>query len=225
LVLVPAGWFIRGTTAAQAAQLAAQYGYDFSWFASEVPANCDDLPGFFIRKYPVTVGEYAYFCAKTGHPKPLAWNSGPALSTIVDHPVAGVTRDDAEAYATWCGMRLPTESEWEKAARGPNGLIFPWGDVFDPTACTWGKDPTMLGPWTSPVTAHPNGASYYGVMDMVGNVAEYCSDGPDKDDVYIKGGAWMTTEIVNLRAAARNMTGSKLNASNFYGFRCAKDLH
>lgn len=224
LVFVPGGFFQRGTTAAVADQLAAQFGYHPSWFAGEVPAELVDVPPFLIRKYPVTCAEYAVFCTVTGHPLPKGWVNGQMPFGQHAHPVSGVMRADAEAFAAWRGMRLPTELEWEKAARGVDGRMFPWGDVFDPSACRFGVDPAASGPKTSSVFAHPSGASPFGVMDTIGNVAEYCADGPDSNDGWIKGGAWISTEIVNLRCAARNMSGAIVNPSAFYGFRCVKDV-
>ena len=101
---------------------------------------------------------------------------------------------------------------------------YPWGNEFDPEACCWNPERRGGGPRTAPVDAHPRGASPYGVMDMVGNVAEWCGDGPQSGVSYIKGGCWATEEIINLRPAARNMTGFSLNTSTFYGFRCARDV-
>lgn len=223
MILIPAGKFPMGTRQAEAEQLARKYGYHPSWLSGEVPQREVELAAFQIDKYPVTNRQFAEFCQATGHPSRPHWNGPVPPEGLMDHPVAHVNRADAEAYARWAGKRLPTEAEWEKAARRADGRRFPWGDRFNPDACQWNRDHTAAGPGTAPVTAHPAGASPYGVMDMVGNVAEYCADGPARGVAYIKGGCWLTGEIVNLRPAARNMSGFANNASMLYGFRCARE--
>ena len=142
----------------------------------------------------------------------------------MDHPVTSVNRADARAYAAWAGKRLPTEAQWEKAARGENGLIFPWGDEFDPDACQFRRDPLAPAPGTAPVAAHPKGASSYGVTDMVGNVLEWCEDSPGQGSGFLKGGCFLFEEIVNLRAASRIMSGFDNNPLAFYGFRCVEGV-
>ena len=215
MVDIPAGPFLKGTTPERAAALADKLGYHPSWLSGEVPQQSIDVPAFRIDRFPVTVAEYLAFCEATGHRRPPR-----SPHTRPDHPVTGVDYADATAYAAWAGKLLPTEAQWEKAARGPEGQEYPWGDVFDPEACCWNRAPDG-GP--RPVTAHPAGASPYGVMDMVGNVAEWCRDKPAPPAAYIKGGSWMTTSPLNLRPAARNMSGWANNALGFYGFRCVEE--
>ena len=223
MVEIPAGACLIGTTPEQAEALATEYGYHATWFEGETPQLQVDLPAFLIDKYPVTNRQYAEFCAATGHKPRGYWRGGEPPERLLNHPVISVNRADALAYCDWAGKRLPTEHEWEKAARGPDGLTFPWGNEFDPGALCWNPDARAAGPTFAPVDAHPTGASPYGVMDMCGNVAEWCAD-PPKPQGGIRGGCWMTSEVFNLRAAARNMNGNDNNSANFYGFRCAKDL-
>jgi formylglycine-generating enzyme required for sulfatase activity len=224
IVGVPAGVFLMGTSAQRIQTLATDYGYDLSWFDGELPERQVYLPAFAIQKYPVTQAEYAAFCFATGYPIPFNWPTGAPPAELYDHPVNCVDRADAQAYAAWIGMRLPTDAEWEKAARGVDGRNFPWGDAFDPDACHWSSDPTVPESGTAPVTAHPRGVSPYGVEDMVGNVGEWCANGPGAVTAFIKGGSWNSSEVVNLRPAARNMSGLTDYPCRFYGFRCVRSL-
>lgn len=243
LVLIPAGPFLMGTKSEDAAKLARTHGYHASWFSGEVPQREMALPAYLIQKYPVTNRQYAAFCKATGYAPRPNWVGLEPPAAILEHPVTFVNLMDADAFARWAGMRLPTEAEWEKAARGTDGRMYPWGNRFVRDACRWnvpmggGAPPGPhvaaararpsaegQGPGTSPVAAHPKGASPYGVMDMAGNVAEWCSDSPGPGSAYIKGGCWLTTEVVDLRPAARGMSGFANNALPFYGFRCVKEV-
>ncbi|MBI2302165.1 MAG: SUMF1/EgtB/PvdO family nonheme iron enzyme, partial [Armatimonadetes bacterium] len=115
-------------------------------------------------------------------------------------------------------------AEWEKAARGAEGRMYPWGDAFDPDACRWNREDRgdrFLD--TAPVTAHPRGASPYGVMDMVGNLAEWCADGPGPHARYLKGGSFINASPLHLRPADRSLSGWANNPMAFYGSRCAED--
>jgi formylglycine-generating enzyme required for sulfatase activity len=224
MVLVAGGPFRMGTAPEAAARLARRFGYHPSWLSGETPERSVDLPAFAIDRFPVTNGDYARFCAATGHGPPSHWIGGQPPAGLLDHPVASVSHPDAMAYASWAGKRLPTEAEWEKAARGTAGLLFPWGEEFDPEACQFNRDGLARYISTAPVGAHPRGISPCGAMDMVGNVAEWCADGPGPASAYLKGGSWMNAEILNLRPASRGMSGWAANALPFYGFRCARDM-
>ena len=179
MVLVPAGEFTMGSNSGQ---------------DDEQPAHRVYLDTFFIDKYEVTNAQYAEFMRSTGHRRPAGalWHpigntreAQNALSGYEDHPVEGVNWFDAQAYCQWAGKRLPTEAEWEKAARGTDGRTYPWGEqeptceyaiMFDPEVDPW---PFGLGcgrPQTWPVGSKPNGVSLYGAHDMAGNVAEWVSD-------------------------------------------------
>ena len=224
MIVIPAGKFLMGTTEEQAEELARKHGYHVSWLSGEVPQREVELPACAIDKYPVTNRQFAKFCKATDHRPRGYWRGPEPPEALLDHPVMGVNKADADAYAAWAGKRLPTEAEWEKAARGEDGRMFPWGDEWDPDACCWNRERQGGGPRTVPVTEMPQGASPYGVMHMVGNVMEWCADAPGPGAAYIKGGSWMNAEIINLRPAARNMSGFANNAASFYGFRCAKDV-
>lgn len=245
VVPVPAGAFLAGSDAAEIESLARASGMHPSWFAGEIPRRSVELPAFAIDRYPVTNRRYVRFVAATGHRAPAHWGAPRPPEAILDHPVVYVDRADARAFAAWSGGRLPTRDEWEKAARGPEGRRWPWGDEFDPARCRWNAiDPAATPPsptglerdddwWpkarardgagTSPVDAHPAGASPYGVMDMAGNVAEWCAD-PEGYVAWIKGGSWATENPLELRGAALGTSGAENNLSPSVGFRTARDV-
>ncbi len=232
MVLIPEGTFLMGTSLKDAYALAAAHGYHESWISAESPQREIHLPAYLIDKFPVTNRDYYLFCRETGYPSRPHWKGPEPPAPITNHPVCSVNLADARAYTEWAGKRLPREAEWEKAARGPSGNLFPWGNKFFPDACCWNRSGTD-GLTTDPVDAHPAGASPYGIMDMAGNLFEWCSDGPDieeNDDIavrhtaFLKGGAWISTEILDLRPAARGNSGHVNNPASFYGFRCVKEV-
>ena len=136
----------------------------------ESPAHMVFLDSYLIDKYEVSNKEYGDFMKTKGHGAPAYWDD-PRLNRP-NQPVVGISWYDARAYCEYRGKRLPTEAEWEKAARGPNGNLYPWGDDFDPAKVNYGKthDATM------PVDSYPEGASYYGLYHMAGNVFEWVLD-------------------------------------------------
>ena len=176
MVLIPAGEFEMGSDDAEAA-------------ADEQPVHTVYLNAFYMDKYEVTVGEYKRFVQETGHRAPPAWVS--QYSPMDEHPIVGVSWHDAMAYAQWAGKRLPTEAEWEKAARGGlSGQTYPWGDAAPNSAqCNFADKHTDYDwsdrtaddgyEYTAPVGRYP--ANGYGLYDMGGNVWEWCLDEYDAD--------------------------------------------
>lgn len=136
----------------------------------ESPAHMVFLDPYFIDKYEVSNNDYGEFIKATGHPAPAYWDD-PRLNKP-QLPVVGVNWEDARAFCEYRGKRLPTEAEWEKAARGPDGNLYPWGNDFDPAKVNYGKKHDA----TVPVDSYPEGASYYGLHHMSGNVFEWVSD-------------------------------------------------
>lgn len=159
VIEIPAGTFIVGTN---------REGTD----PQNRPERKVALAAYRIDKYPVTIAQYARFVAATGHAPPLDWEKGEIPKNRLFHPVTMVSWFDAAAYAEWAKKRLPTELEWEKAARGTDGRRWPWGDTIDPARL---NTYYSVGS-TTPVTDYPNGASVFGAMDMAGNVTEWTAD-------------------------------------------------
>ena len=149
---------------------------------------------------------------------PKYWNN--PKWTKADHPVVGVSYYEAEAYASWAGKRLPTEQEWEKAARGTDGRKYPWGNVFDTTKCN------SLGSGveaTTPATKYAKGISPSGCYDMAGNVWEWCASWYDQSggERVIRGGSWRNRPG-NLRTSLRTRSPSDYGGS-LIGCRLAQD--
>lgn len=136
----------------------------------ESPAHMVFLDSYLIDTYEVSNKSYGEFMEEKGHPAPAYWDD-PRLHKP-QQPVVGVNWEDAKAFCEYRGKRLPTEAEWEKAARGPEGNLYPWGNDFDPAKVNYGKNYNA----TMPVDSYPEGASYYGLYHMAGNVFEWVSD-------------------------------------------------
>lgn len=155
MILIPAGEFTMGSNDGE---------------ASEKPAHKVYLDTYEIGKYEVTVAQYRKFCRATGRAMPV---EAPPWGWKDDHPIVNVSWFDAEAYCKWAGGRLPTEAEWEKAARGTEGRTYPWGNTWDKNKCAnYGLGLKS----TAAVGSYPSGASPYGCMDMAGNVWEWSAD-------------------------------------------------
>lgn len=145
-----------------------------------------ELPEFWIGKTPVTNGDYARFTASTNREPPKHWNGPTPPEPITDHPVVHVSWEDAVSFAEWAGKRLPTQEEWEKAARGTDGRRYPWG-VWQEGRCN--TEEVGIGT-TSPVGQFsPMGDSPYGCVDMAGNVFEWTASPSDKYYV-LRGGSF-----------------------------------
>lgn len=211
LVKVPAGEFLMGSNNGD---------------SNEKPVHEVYLDAYYIDKYEVTNRQYREFVEATGHRAPEHWGKD-------DHPVGYINWVDAVAYATWADKRLPTEAEWEKAARG--GLVgkkYPWGDSIDPAKANYGMN---VGHNTPVGTYPPNS---YGLYDMAGNIWEWVSDrydknyysnsssdrnpqGPNIGIFRIRRGGGRYSNTGDLRCAYRNADSpTRVNFS--MGFRCAK---
>jgi len=138
---------------------------------TDTPQRLVEVPGFCIDKYEVTNAEYAKFVKETGWQPPEHWDRSDPPAGEEDYPVVNVTYDDAEAYATWAGKKLPTREQWMRAYRGDHDWLFPWGDDYDPGRANVKDNPKY--PSTSPVGDTPRDVSPFGVYNMVGNASEF----------------------------------------------------
>ncbi|HKR79680.1 MAG TPA: SUMF1/EgtB/PvdO family nonheme iron enzyme [Nitrospira sp.] len=230
MVVIPAGDFLMGSAEGK--------GRPDEW-----PQRSVYLDAFAIDQVEVTNERYMAFVTATGHRNPPnPYGTGQLMSSkgIEQLPVVQTTWYDAKAYCGWVKKRLPTEAEWEKAARGEDGRKFPWGnEVPTPRRANfdreWADEKTLY-----PVGSFPDGDSPYGVQDMAGNAREWVSDwydadyykhapdrnpqGPDKKGVVrsIRGGSWRSP-LADITASARGRGGFALQTHGT-GFRCARSI-
>ncbi len=214
-VYIPGGKFVLGSDSGN---------------EDETPQQEMVLSAFNIDLYPVTNAEYKAFVSASGHAAPRHWKDGTPAAGLENHPVVWVTWADAEAYCAWAGKRLPTELEWEKAARGDDGRQYPWGDVFDAALCN-SKESNIKT--TSPVGNYPQGVSPYGLFDIAGNVWEWTADWYEgyRGTLYelsrygqqfrvLRGGSWYDGQD-QVRTTTRKSFDPNQGFSTI-GFRCAE---
>lgn len=176
------------------------------------------MDAFRIDRYPVTNAQYKRFVEATDHSPPRHWKDGNYPAEKAAHPVVHVTWHDAIAYAEWAGKRLPTEEEWEKAARGIDGRVYPWGDWEEDPCNTWEAnigDTTPVGKYS------PGGDSPYGCVDMAGNVWEWTATG-SSDYREVRGGSWYHYQDL-ARCACRGRSIPD-DSNDFRGFRCGSSI-
>jgi formylglycine-generating enzyme required for sulfatase activity len=237
----------------------------------ERPVHTVDLDAYYIGKFEVTNGDWKKFMNDPGYDDPKFWpggrpvpkdqspywtqanNHGGATPNSDNYPVIGVNWDAATAYCNWLSAktgkkyRLPTEAEWEKAARGTDQRKFPWGNTIDHSYAKFTSTPNFVtveavgyydGSKRGEVQTH-NGASPYGAMDMAGNVMEWCSDwyqrnyyasspkknpkGPEKGAYRVLRGGSFFFEAHDLRSYARSGAWPSFQAFRMVGFRAARE--
>jgi formylglycine-generating enzyme required for sulfatase activity len=232
MVWVPAGKFTMGTDLSDIPEGNREEFED-------APKHTVTLSGYWIYKNDVTVAEYKAFCNATVRSMPPQ----PPWGWKDDHPMVNVSWHDATAYAKWAGVSLPTEAQWETAARGADGRAYPWGNDWEPARCV--HSTSHLGDMgsTKPVGSCPWGASPYGCMDMAGNVEQWCADWYDKNyynsapandptgpahssypagmNRVVRGSCWCWVEPAYFRAAQRASSPPGLRNGSVNGFRCS----
>jgi iron(II)-dependent oxidoreductase len=222
LIAIPAGPFVFGSDAGN---------------ANERPRGVVEGEAFAMNRTEVSNAEYRRFVAATGHRS--AFYSGHPILGLDNHPVVGVSWEDAAAFCAYYGLRLPSEREYERAARGTEGSAFPWGDApADSTRANRGAEVCCSGDdsdgyeMTAPVDAFPAGASEEGVLNLVGNVWEWTRDfyapykdasAPDDAGKYrvLRGGAW-NSDPSHLTTTYRLAYDPEFRFAANGGFRCVR---
>ncbi|MEI6291770.1 MAG: formylglycine-generating enzyme family protein, partial [Chloroflexota bacterium] len=234
MVIIPSGTFIMGTDPKIAMAYCRQINNDCqeNWFTDEEPVHKIDLDTFWIDQTEVTNSQYggcveAGVCAPPSNKSSVSRPEYFGNSEYSDYPVVNVDWNKANTYCSWAGARLPSEAEWEKAARGTDGRSYPWGEGIDPTLANINsKDTTRVGSFLG-------GISPYGVYDMAGNVWEWTSDwydvypggkissSTDFGTIFrvVRGGSWYGS--FNDSRASNRDRGEITNAFSDLGFRCA----
>nr|MBI3613254.1 SUMF1/EgtB/PvdO family nonheme iron enzyme [Nitrospirota bacterium] len=243
MVSVPAGAFLMGSD-----KKTDRNAYD-----AERPQRTVYLDAFEIDKYEVTALQYLKFVLATNRSPQIDWryDGGNFQEAMAHHPIMHVSWNDAETYCKWAGKRLPTEAEWEKAARGEDGRMNPWGNqIAGLSRANFGRsglsgpvrdrpERLLLYPPIISVDKYENAVSPYGLHQQIGNVAEWVADWYDKDyyktapdrnpkgpekgtQKSFRGGGWIDS-TTTMRAAMRNGTDPNTKM-NWLGFRCARTV-
>lgn len=245
---VPSGKFLMGSTREEreyAYRLDRDVTRSYGWYEKETRRKTS-TGEFCIDRYPVTNAQYKNFIGETGRPEPyiseeayqrqgflvhpyaevkkFLWRKGSFPSRQESHPVTLVSLEDAKAFCACKGKkmghryRLPTEEEWEKAARGTDGRIFPWGNEWNPDYLNSGK---RFG-YTTPVSRFPQGRSPYGVYDMAGNVFAWTATSGESGKYILKGCSW--DDLPGTCRAAMRHGRPPQSKHILIGFRCASEV-
>lgn len=218
MVLIPEGDFTLGISQEELARIFARDERQTLIFATEIPVRLIHLGAYYIDRYPVTNYQYHRFMEATGHRKPILIDNNTWGNPM--QPVVFVGWDDARAYAAWAGKSLPSESQWEKAGRGPDGRWWSWGHEFLPGHCNsreYGLE------HTSEIGLFDQGMSPYGCYDMCGNVWEMCEGLWLDEYPPMRGGCFLGSETF-VRVTCRWTPEDPVNGAHWLGFRCVKKI-
>lgn len=246
MIQIPAGTFWMGTSEQHVRYLLDREDWAAEWYNSDLflveqPQHQVTLPAYEIAKYPVTNSDYYVFVYNTGYKVPKNWIGFHCSEGQDEHPVTSISKLDVDAYLKWLNQatnsnyRLPSEAEWEKAARGSDQRIYPWGDNFDPWRCntieSGKKQTTQVGSYS------PGGDSPYEVADMIGNVYEWTRSSmqpyPYKADdgrenvanatkIVVRGGAWYYSRALARCSSRESVLPNYISPA--MGFRLARTV-
>ncbi len=224
MVLVPAGEFTMGEPESAGPR---QDREPPNW-----PPHSVRVEAFYIDAREVTNGEYERFVAATGAPQPATWADSRRPANWALIPVTGVSWSDAAAYAAWAGKRLPSEDEWEYAARGTDGRVYPWGPTWDESRTAVG---TSLSEWPEPVGSRVDGSSPFGALDLAGSAAEWTATSyaaypggtaiplGSGDLKMVRGGSYVSEDSWAQRSTLRSVQDPTKRDKRI-GFRCARSV-
>lgn len=223
MIHIPAGKFLMGSTKQQAEQ-AIKDGLDEDLAEYEQPQHTVELSDYSIGKYPITNREYQAFVRDIKYEPPRGWEGDIFPSEKGSHPIVNVSWEDANNYCKWLSektkknYRLPTEAEWEKAARGIDGRVYPWGDIFDSKNANTSEsnieDTSDVGKFS------PQGDSPYGCADMAGNVWEWCNDWLNENEYKQRKAIIIKDPLGPQKGFERTLRGGAYYNSNRF-IRCA----
>ena len=232
MVLIPGGTFTRGSTEKDIQWVAEKFfSASLEWYRDETPAQEVDLKAYYIDRYEVTNVKFLKFREAVPGRDPKFMNN-PRFNKL-RHPIVGIAWQEAVDYCRWAEKRLPTEAEWEKAARGTDARHYPWGNEPDKTKSNV-RGLQDENRYTAPIGDYEEGKSPFGVHDMAGNVWEWTSDwyqpyagNKQENNLYgntlkvIKGGSWHSN--MDLARSAIRGKAIPYQPQNYIGFRCARD--
>jgi len=235
MIYIPEGEFVMGSDEVDTEGMAKEFGDRKGvFYEDEKPVRKINLKAYYIDKYEVTMKAYKAFVDAVSYPPPSEWNGNNYPKGGENYPVLHISRFNANDYCKWAGKRLPSEEEWEKAARGPNGNRYSYGNDFDASKAN------LSGTQPSEVGSYETDKSYYGVYDMAGNMSEWVdawyepypgSNHKHKDfgktSRVLRGGAFLGGHYMMSRVDSRAAYRSYFRPDGYAvdtGFRCARDV-